>query len=127
MIAARACSLRMPILSANASHYLEWRDRCPSCEDIAAVRAVELTLRGGGDPQRVRAARASANLLPLLGARAQLGRLFTETEDAEGADRVVVLTDGFWRRQSHGTNLVNQPVAMRTAGHPLFGGTKSRA
>jgi hypothetical protein len=52
MIAARACSLRMPILSANASHYLEWRDRCPSCEDIAAVRAVELTLRGGGDPQR---------------------------------------------------------------------------
>jgi predicted permease len=90
---------RMPILSANASHYLEWRDRCPSCEDIAAVRGVELTLRGGGDPQRVTAARASANLLPMLGARAQFGRLFTEAEDGEGANRVVVLTDGFWRRQ----------------------------
>jgi predicted permease len=90
---------RMPSVGANASHFLAWRGRCSVCEDIGAFRTLELTLRGAGDPQRVGAARATANLLPLLGARAQLGRLFTEAEDADGAERVVVLTDGFWRRQ----------------------------
>src|SRR5688572_23543432 len=90
---------RLPSLAANASHFLAWRGRCSVCEDIGVFRTLELTLRGEGDPQRVGAARATANLLPLLGARAQLGRLFTEAEDADGAERVVVLTDGFWRRQ----------------------------
>jgi hypothetical protein len=74
---------RMPSLAANASHYLAWRGRCGVCEDIAAFRTLELTLRGGGDPQRVGAAGASANLLPLLGARAQLGRLFTEPKTSK--------------------------------------------
>src|SRR5919108_429141 len=90
---------QLPILRANASHFLEWQRRCTACADLAALLPVELTLRGSGDPIRVPASRASASLLPMLGAHARLGRLFTAAEDVDGAERVVVLADGFWRRQ----------------------------
>ena len=90
---------QIPSGPANASHFLEWRRRCADCVDVAALTPIQLTLRGEGDPQRVPAARASANLLPMLGAHAQRGRLFSDAEDTQGAERVVVLTDGFWRRQ----------------------------
>lgn len=34
-----------------------------------------------------------------FGARAALGRTFNATEDRPGGDRVVLLSDGFWRRR----------------------------
>jgi hypothetical protein len=99
---ARVRGRRDPHAGARHWRYLAWRKRCTACEDIGALIHLELTLRGEGDPQRVTAARASANLLPMLGARAQLGRLFTEAADADGVGRVAVLADGFWRRQYGG-------------------------
>jgi predicted permease len=89
-----------PTLSANASHFLEWRRRCRSCVDLAAVDPIGMTLSGDGeDPQRLNGVRATPNLFALLGARPSLGRTFVEEENQPGRDRVVVLSDGFWRRR----------------------------
>src|SRR5687768_16212450 len=52
-----------PSLGANASHYLGWRDGCASCEGVAALRKLQLTLTGDGDPQQLGAVRVSANFL----------------------------------------------------------------
>ena len=88
-----------PTMAANASHFLQWRQECAGCEGVAAVRPTPMTLDGTGDPVRVNAVRASANLFPLLGARAARGRVFSEAEDLQGREAVVVLGDAFWRRQ----------------------------
>jgi predicted permease len=94
-----AMSKIYPTLPANASHFLEWRRACAACEGLAAVKRDKATLSAGGDPQRLGAARVSANLFTLLGVRPALGRTFQEEEDQPGRDRVVVLSDAFWRRQ----------------------------
>jgi putative ABC transport system permease protein len=86
-----------PTMPANASHFLEWRRRCSSCDGIAAIRRASLTLTGDGDPQQLGAARVSANLFGVLGVRPALGRGFTSEEEQVGRDRVVVLADAFWR------------------------------
>ena len=91
-----------PTMSANAGHFLEWQRGCSACEGVAAVRPAATVLTGTGDPQRVQAVRASANLFPLLGVRPAHGRLFREEEDVPGRDAVVLLTDAFWRRQFGG-------------------------
>ncbi|HEX5831157.1 MAG TPA: ABC transporter permease [Gemmatimonadaceae bacterium] len=87
-----------PTLPANASHFLAWRRGCGVCKGLAAIKRSSTTLDGDGDPQRLGAARVSANLFSLLGVRPALGRGFREEEDQPGRDRVVVLSDAAWRR-----------------------------
>jgi predicted permease len=89
---------QIPMLAANAGHFLEWQRRCAACEQLAAIRAGTMTLSGHGDPEQLGVARVSANLFPMLGARVALGRLFSEEDDRSGGPRVAVLSDGLWRR-----------------------------
>ena len=51
----------------------------------------------GVEPVRVRAPRASASLLPLLGLKPLHGRWFDPQEEVPGTDRSVVLANGYWR------------------------------
>lgn len=87
-----------PTLGANAGHYMEWRERCAVCEDVAALRPTGLTRSDTGEPTRFDAVRVSANFFPLLGVQALHGRLFREDEDREGGGDVVVVSHGFWMR-----------------------------
>jgi putative ABC transport system permease protein len=55
-------------------------------------------LRPKAPPLRVSAARVGADFFSVLGTRAQIGRTFAPGEDARTATRVLVLSDGAWRR-----------------------------
>lgn len=55
-----------------------------------------LNLTGDGEPQRIRTGFVSAGVFPALGIRPLLGRPFTEDEDFDGSD-LVLLGEGFWR------------------------------
>ena len=55
--------------------------------------------RGDSEPVRATMSQASAELLPTLGVRPLMGRLFTADEDRPGRDHVVVLDFGFWTSQ----------------------------
>ena len=88
-----------PTMSANASHFLEWKRACTVCEGVAAARSASYTLTGDGDPQRLGAVRVSANVFTVLGVPPALGRAFRAEEEQEGRDGVVMLSDAFWRRQ----------------------------
>ena len=55
-------------------------------------------LRPQGIALRVNAARVGAKFFSMLGTRAQLGRTFAPGEDAITASKVLVLSDGAWRR-----------------------------
>jgi predicted permease len=88
-----------PRLPVAASHYLEWRDRAASFAEIGIAESGRAILSGPGDPGQLDEARVSASLLPLLGARPQLGRTFLAEEDQPDRDRVVVISDGLWARR----------------------------
>ncbi len=67
---------------------------------IAACAEASLTLTQAGDPEQLGAELVSADYFPLLGLKAQLGRVFEAQEDrTPGAHPVAVISDGLWRRR----------------------------
>lgn len=60
------------------------------------------TVRSPGEPERVHGYWISASFFDLLGIRPALGRGFLPEDDAEGAEPVVMLDHGYWRRKFGG-------------------------
>jgi predicted permease len=91
-----------PTLPANLQNFRVWQRECHSFDDVAIVEPRNMTLTGSGETEQISGAQASANLFDVLGIVPQLGRTFRPQEDAVGSDRVVILTDSFWRGRFHG-------------------------
>jgi putative ABC transport system permease protein len=79
--------------------YVQWRDEARSFSQLTARAYRSYNLTGVDQPARVRAAQATANLFAVFGLGAVHGRLFNEQDDRPGAERVAVLSHGFWDRQ----------------------------
>src|SRR5438094_1917679 len=79
--------------------FLDWRAQSKSFSGIAAHFLSTTNLTGSGEPERLTQARVSANFFDVLGVKPALGRAFVAGEDERSAPRVVVLSDGLWRRR----------------------------
>ena len=90
---------QFPNLSVTRYNYDDWRARSQAFSGMGAVRATNLTISGGSEPERVPAKMISATLLPLLGVTPAEGRGFDERDDKPGAEGVVLLAGGFARRR----------------------------
>ena len=60
------------------------------------------TLSVGNEPQQVQGAWVTANLFLMLGIQPEIGRVFTQAEEA-GQERVVVLSHRLWRQRFPGS------------------------
>jgi putative ABC transport system permease protein len=65
-----------------------------------------MALTSDGEPIQLTAAKASVNLLGMLGVSPVLGRGFQSEESTPGRDRVVLLNHGFWRDRFGGDSAV---------------------
>lgn len=83
----------------------------------AAFDASGVSLTGRGDPQRLQAATVTGAFFSVLGVTPRLGRLLRD-DDIAGERRVVVLSDGFWRRQ-FGARADIVGSALRLDGQPF--------
>jgi putative ABC transport system permease protein len=82
------------------ANYVAWRQRVTAFEETAAWRFVYFTLSGQIDPPiRVQGVIGAPAFFPLLGITPLLGRQFTADDARPGNDRVLILSNGFWRRQ----------------------------
>ena len=74
------------------------RAQVKSLKSLAAFQWWSFSLAEPGQPaEQLQGLFASAALFSTLGVQPSLGRSFTVEEEADGRDRVVVLTDSFWR------------------------------
>jgi putative ABC transport system permease protein len=80
------------------ANFLDWRHDARSFTGLAAYDRYSVNLTGRERPERLRAASVSGNIWSLLGVQAELGRTFTEAQDAPGAEPAVVLTHAGWQR-----------------------------
>jgi putative ABC transport system permease protein len=76
--------------------YEDWRAQSRSFEDLAAFNYTSEDLTGGDRPERIDAARVSANAFEVLGVQPALGRGFLPGEDHSGRADVAVLSHRFW-------------------------------
>jgi predicted permease len=110
---------QMPVSFAN---FRDWVDQTQTFEQISAYTFTNLNLSGAGEPARLSAVRASANLFPLVGAVPSLGRTFLPEEDKEGAGRVVILSHGLWQRRFNSdSGIVGQSLVLNNQGYTVVG------
>lgn len=87
---------RNPTAPAN---FLDWQRQNRSFQTMAAAYPWSPTLRSQDTPDQLSGLVVSPNLFDLLGASARLGRALVPADGEAGAERVVVLGDGLWRRR----------------------------
>jgi len=78
---------------------LDWRADAHAFADIAVIRHTTFNLAGGDRAERAEGARVSVNFFRVFGVQPQLGRTFAKDEETVGNDRVIVLSDAYWRRR----------------------------
>ena len=81
---------------------IDWRTDAHSFEEIAVIRHSTFNLAGGDQAERANGARVSTNFFRVFGMQPQLGRGFAKDEETPGNDRVIVLSDAYWRRRFAG-------------------------
>ena len=86
-------------IPVSGHEYEAWKEQTHVFEGIALSRGERPNLTGAGEPEAIQMLEVSANYLPLLGLQPVLGRGFAAGEDVAGRDRVVILSDRFWRRR----------------------------
>jgi putative ABC transport system permease protein len=79
--------------------FYDWRRDNRSFAAMAIVDDAWMNLSGDGEPERLSAIVASPGFLSVLGIAPSLGRDMRAEEEVAGNERVVLLTDGFWRRR----------------------------
>lgn len=81
------------------ARYAAWRDGGSGFVLISLFGASSFTLDTPAGASTVRGVRVSANYFDTLGIRAALGRAITVDDGRPGAERVIVVSDGFWRER----------------------------
>ena len=90
-----------PVASITKFH--NWQQQTSVFQDVAAYDfggpGFNLT---GAVPEQVHGIHVTHDYFALFGAPIQLGRTFTQEEDLPNGGRVVVLSNGFWKRKFGG-------------------------
>jgi putative ABC transport system permease protein len=115
---------RMP---SSAPDFLDFRKDARAFSALSAVDNQAMNLTGGSEPERVQAARVSATFWSLLGVQPAIGRGFAPNEDAQSAGRVVVLSDGLWKRRfGADRRIVGKTIALDGNTYTVIGVAASR-
>jgi putative ABC transport system permease protein len=106
----------------SAMGFRDYRDRTRSFEGVAVETGWSANLTGTGEPERVPASRVSGAYFRVFGVPAQLGRALLPEEDEPGRNRVVVLSDGMWRRVFGGErSVIGRTVQLNGEGYQIVG------
>ncbi|HSC29870.1 MAG TPA: ADOP family duplicated permease, partial [Vicinamibacterales bacterium] len=81
---------------------VDWRARLRMFDELAIFRSWSPTLVAEGGAERLNGMRVNWNYFRMLGVQPALGRDFTAEEDHPDRWRVVLLSDGLWRRRFGG-------------------------
>ncbi len=93
-------SEQVPNMSFSVANFKDVRDQTTVFDTLFAHNGTNFILTGeGGEAERVAARQVSSGVFGTLGKNPILGRAFTAEEDKPGAEKVVLLGEGFWERR----------------------------
>jgi putative ABC transport system permease protein len=112
----------MERLRAKAAEYVDYRDQTRSFEAVAAFSTADFNFTGPQQPARIAGASVTANLFPMIGAKAAQGRLISPEENQTGRDNVVVVSHQFWqKRLGAEANVIGRSVRLDDRNYTLIG------
>ena len=90
-------ALNLPHAGAAPFQYFTYREDGRAFQDVGLWSRGTMSVTGLAEPEEVPALFVTDGVLPILGARPMLGRLFTRTDDSPAGAQTVILTAGYWR------------------------------
>ncbi|MBZ5531039.1 MAG: ABC transporter permease [Acidobacteriia bacterium] len=106
----------------STAQYFDVKNTSKSFEDVAIAIGGVQNLTGNGEPERVGAILVSSNLLPMLGAHAEHGRLFNAQDDVPGGAGVAILGHGTWlRRYGADPRVIGKSLTMNGKTYQIVG------
>jgi putative ABC transport system permease protein len=103
-------------------NFRDWRRMATGFESMGAFSTWSSNLVGDGDPMRVVNTWTTSDVLPILGVRPLIGRLFTEADDRYRAPGTVVLSYGLWQERFGGDpHVVGRTILLSDEPHLVIG------
>ncbi len=98
------------------------QDRSGVFQDISAVAPSSSAVGGGERTVRAESLVTSSDYFALLGAKPQLGRVYTPQDAAPGFMEPVVISDGFWRRNfGSDPNIIGRKIRLDSDMYTIVG------
>jgi len=106
----------------SAAQYVYMSENAQTFEAVGLYQGYGTNIETFDGPRRTRVMRVTAEVLPLLGARAHLGRLIAPEDDRPGSPRVVVLSYDFWQRFFGGdVEVLGSTLSLSTVAAEIIG------
>jgi putative ABC transport system permease protein len=93
---------RQPRVSVAYPNFVDWKQQNQVFEQMAAFQPADFTLTGLDQPEQIRGANVSANLLTTLEVKPAWGRDFVPDDDRPEAAPVAVVSYVFWQQRFGG-------------------------
>jgi putative ABC transport system permease protein len=104
------------------ANYADWKAENRVFEDMAALSWKNLTLVGGGEPEKLSAHAVTFNFFSVLGVEPRMGRTFARDDDRPGAPKVAVISHGLWQRRYGGArDIVGRDLLLDGEKHTVVG------
>jgi len=122
LVAVYAKSPTFEQSSITYPNFLDWHKDNQSFSSLAAFRSEDYNLTGAGPPERLHGHQISAGFFAMLGVKPLLGRDFRPEEDQAGANPVVLISDGLWKRK-YGSSLeiLGKTLSLNGVSHTVVG------
>ena len=106
----------------STAQYFDIKTGHHGLEQVAIAIGGNYNLTGWGEPERVGTIRVSSNLLPMLGTRSEIGRLFITDEDLPGRTATAVLSYGIWARHyGADPNILGKKIILNGVPYEVVG------
>jgi len=104
------------------ANYLDWQRESRSLTALAGFYTSQRTIGSGDAPERVLSTSVSGGIFATLGARASLGRTFLAADDSVTDQRLVVLSNGLWRRMfGAAEHIIGRPLRIDDEPYSVIG------
>ena len=115
----------IPRGTMSMADFLTWRARNTVFEEpvLRSIVSDRFDISSGtGDPEQVRGSSVTAGFFSALRVEALVGRVFGPGEDRSNSERLVVLSEGLWRRRYNGDpSIIGQPMILNGVPHTIIG------
>jgi predicted permease len=105
-VSCTAPSIKVMHLGMSAAMYFVYRDDSRAFHEVSLDEENEVPVTGVEEPEVLLALDATDELLPTLGVRPILGRLFTRADDQPSSTRTVMLAYWYWEKRFGGNRAV---------------------
>ncbi len=112
----------IPQESASAPDYADWKTQNQSFEEMAAFTRTAAILTTDDEPERLLGGAVTDGFFSVLGAQPKMGRVFLPEEDKPGATRVIILSEGLWKRRfGADPEIIDKTITLNGNPHVVVG------